>query len=528
MRWRLAVVGLVVAMVATACGGDGDDDATDSESKETTKTSVVDEPVRGGSLTMYAFVEQSSLDPAKVTECISGPSQTGYRLAPIFDTLLNQRQDGSLDYQIATSLESDDGINWTLKIHPDIQFSDGTTYDAAAIKFNWDRYTDPAKAPRLSAVMKGIKSYEVEDATTLQITLASANSQFPRVVARNLGCIGSPKALQENEDGFGTNPVGAGPFLLKSWVPNDQTVLVRNPNYWNDPEPYLDEVTIKIVLDAQQRNNTFKVARGATIMTQSSTAQVLEGQNNNWASSVVQMSGSRGMSYNTTRPPFNDPRARKAVTQALNLDQYNQVVESGIGIPGQAIFSKASPFYDEDTHQPAYDAEAAQELFDAIAADNGGKPLEFTMLGVTPLLPMMEFIQAQLAKYENVKMNLDITAPAVTIQRMQAKEFDVLPGGVTFLDPEPVLFNSFSSRGGNNVTGFKNAELDEALELGRSTLDPKERREAYRTAAKILTEELPVTWLFQRQDTWFLTPDVKGFAQFEDGVPNLEQIWLET
>ena len=89
--------------------------------------------------------------------------------------------------------------------------------------------------------------------TVLEVTLKAPQGQWDRQVANQLAMIGSPTALQADAAGFATKPVGAGPFTVESWTPNEKMVLKRNPTYWNAPKPYIDELTYQVIPDDAQR-----------------------------------------------------------------------------------------------------------------------------------------------------------------------------------------------------------------------------------------------------------------------------------
>src|SRR5262249_34522653 len=145
---------------------------------------------------------------------------------------------------------------WTLKLRSGVKFSDGTAFDAAAVKFNWDRAKDPAELSPAASIMKQVTSMQIIDPVTLKITLTAANSAFPAVIATTgpMTLIGLPAASAKSEPAYGSAPVGAGPYLLKEWVRRDHMTLVRNPTYYG--KTYLDQIIIRDIPDEQQRYNT--------------------------------------------------------------------------------------------------------------------------------------------------------------------------------------------------------------------------------------------------------------------------------
>src|SRR5213078_2078192 len=215
----------------------------------------------GGTITKLATTDFNNLDPAYTT----ASTLDGAPTFAVFDTLMYDDRESNIVPQTAASMTSTDGIVWTLKIRPNIKFSDNSPYNADAIKFNWERIADPSLAATQGTSVKNIKQLEAVDDTTLRITLITKDAQFPRTVV-NIGFIGSKVAIQkQGKDDFGQNPVGAGPFIFKSWVHQSKMVLQRNPNYWNAPRPYVDELVIKYIVDEQQRLNAFSAGEGNQI-----------------------------------------------------------------------------------------------------------------------------------------------------------------------------------------------------------------------------------------------------------------------
>ncbi|WP_242424970.1 ABC transporter substrate-binding protein, partial [Frankia sp. EI5c] len=176
------------------------------------------------------------------------------RLA-VFDALVALTPADELEYRLATSLTSEDSLTWTLKLRPDLKFSDGTPLDAAAVRDNWTLLADPARKSPSAAIAQRIGPLTAVDATTLRITLKESDGQFPRLVAQTaLTFIGSPTALRERGDDFRTAPVGAGAYTVTEWLRNDHITLARNPS--SSVRAHLDTIVVRSVPDETQRYNT--------------------------------------------------------------------------------------------------------------------------------------------------------------------------------------------------------------------------------------------------------------------------------
>jgi peptide/nickel transport system substrate-binding protein len=224
---------------------------------------------------------------------------------------------------------SDNGTTWTLKLRPNVKFSDGTAFDAAAVQFNWKRLADPATKALTASTAKQIQSMTVVDPVTLQVTLATPDLFFDHRVAGNLAWIASPTALQSEGTNFGTHPVGAGPFLMTNWVPNSQYTFARNPNYWEPGQPYLDNLIIKVITDPATAYNTFKA--GGANATQMFDPQFIGQAKQDGFDAMVSVAagGGEGIMLNTSKPPFDNLLARQIIDQAINRDQFNKARRNG-------------------------------------------------------------------------------------------------------------------------------------------------------------------------------------------------------
>ena len=151
---------------------------------------------------------------------------------------------------------------------------------------------------------------------------------FPQIVAL-IPFIGSPKAIQEKGGNFMNDPVGAGPFTLKSWQRDSQMVFVRNPKYWDAPRPYVDQVVSKIVADESQRINTFNTENDSLMFL--STPQSADQATKKGGISVpIILNGGTNIYFNTTKAPFNDVRLRQAIAMAIDRTDYAKVLYQGL------------------------------------------------------------------------------------------------------------------------------------------------------------------------------------------------------
>ena len=177
--------------------------------------------------------------------------------AAIFDTLTTLDDKGVAQPKLALSWSSsDDYKTWTFKLRPGVKFHDGTPFNAEAVKANFDRQKDPANKCRCAFYIAGIKDVQAPDELTVVYNLNDPSVNFPALMTipeLELRSVQSPTAWKTKGDDYNRNPVGTGPYILKSWSAGDRMVLERNPDYWNKGRPYLDRIVLKPLPDAQSR-----------------------------------------------------------------------------------------------------------------------------------------------------------------------------------------------------------------------------------------------------------------------------------
>jgi peptide/nickel transport system substrate-binding protein len=229
---------------------------------------------------------------------------------------------------------------------------------------------------------------------------------------------------------------------------------------------------------------------------------------------------------NGKRAPFNNPKARQAIAAAFNLKQLNDVVYSGGNITPDYLVNDKSPFYDASLKLPTYDKAKAQQLLDELAAANG-RPLEFTILHSASSKPPTEFLQAQVAEFKNIKINIQQIPNTDIIPKATAGDFDMMTFQISFMDPEPDLYDLLHTGATRNFGGYSNPEMDAALEKGRATLDQSARTEAYKTVQRLLARDVPTLFYNRPIIPVAGVKSVQG-VELTNFLPRFELIFLKS
>lgn len=486
----------------------------------------------GGTLTYLQTSESVGFSPT-----IAGfnANVNGNRLMMVYDALFwAPDAEGTYSPRIGRSIVSGDGTTWTLKLRPGVKFSDGTTFDAAAVKANFEFHADPANRSVLRVQADQIDRMTVPDPLTLVMVLKARNTQFDALLARQMTFIFSPKAMAEKGvDKFNNDPVGAGPFMLKDWSRDNQQVFVRNPNYWNAPQPYLDSIIIRVITDHQQRVDTFKSGKG-DLWYGSDSSQAGSLLDDKSLTAVIQgLQGGTGMVLNHSRAPFDDVRMRQAIQSAFNRNDFNSVLYGGKAVMFDTFLTKGSVLFDPVLVQPCCDLPKAQRLVDSYAAEKtGGRPVTFAMTVPAALRNEGEYLQQVFnTQLKNVSAQLDIVdTPTLgaRVTSLPTRNFQLGLTAQNFLEPELEFYGQYRGGSSANTTAFNDPQMNSVLDKLRENRLVASRKAQFGAAAQILFDQAAM--VYTRRQTLFHIFDpskVKGYSAWSDNLVDWGAMWKQ-
>ena len=478
------------------------------------------EPQQGGSATIISAVGVASWDPTVAVQP-TFPGLATDALYAVYGVLLYVGADGEVHGSLADSLTSDDDTVWTMKLHPDVTFSDGTPFDATAVKYNFDRAA--AEGSALRGFASSFTS-EVVDDTTLTLTLATPNPVFDRQLAESLQFVASPQALEEQGADY-TEPVGAGPFLLESWDQAAGSTFTRNPDYFQEGKPYLDELNLTPVPDPAQRVTT--VAQGQADIMNNYRFALLEVLDQPGVDTYeVESGGQRQMVFNTQTAPFNDVRARQAVALAVDPTELVQTLTQDPEAEGwTGLVPSSSPLYDEQYDVEANDPEAAKELVDELKADGVDTSISIVAAAVPELTRAAQLLQLNL---QDAGFDATIDQPALADWAAQARQqhnFDItFYPGIYDLANAPVAFTNLFE-GSENIAQYSSPEMATALADLRAAESEADQKEAFAEIARIYQEDIPFFVFGIDQRVFFYHEGIAGFTPMGRGMLLSENLY---
>ncbi len=505
-------MGMLVAFLVFlgACGGGAG--GTGGTQEGTPKT--------GGTLKVSQETEIVTLDPAA-----SGLIVEREIYYNMYDSLL--AIDSKLQFQpsLATEWKYSDDKTLTFTLRKGVKFQDGTDFDAAAVKFNIERYISDPKSVRKSD-LASVDSVEAKDPTTAVFHLKRPDATLLAQLVDRAGMMLSPAAIKAAGENLAVNPTGAGtgPFQFVEWKRDDHLTLKKNPSYWRKDKdghqlPYLDQVTYRPITDLSATLAALKT--GDIDLARAVAGKDVDAVKNdpNLVYKSVPGLGFNGFEINHSVPPFNDPAKAKAVAMALDRAQILKNVFFDNGVVSHGPISPSSW---------AFDASAKQfDKPDVDKAKTTATGFSFTMktANTQDALQTGQLIQAQLQK-AGITVNL---APEdfgkLTTETRQHQFQAALSGWSGRIDPDGNTYAFFHTGGSFNDGLYSNPQVDTLLEQARATTDQAKRKQLYSQAQDTLVGDVAYIFIYDPLTPQISSNKVRGFTLVPDGINRFAEVW---
>lgn len=444
----------------------------------------------------------------------------------VYNTLLRMGPDFSLNPELAESWDiAEDGKKIVLHLRQGVKFHDGTDFDAAAVKWNFDQRMDPeVGSPQIKQLDGVVESVETVDDHTVAINLVKPFAPFLSLLAERPGFMVSPTAAQKAGEDFGNHPVGTGPFIFKEWTRGTRIVVERNPDYWEEGLPYLDSVVFSDIAGAiigVQRLITGEIDFIDSLSPKD--VQQLEG-NSDIKLDPITVGRWYSFQWQWDREPFNNPKLRKAIAHAIDRDRMNQITMGGKATISDSPTPPGLWWHDAELDGYEYDPEKAKQL---VAEAN--LPDDFVIQLATPedaILRQLNQLAAEQLTDVGLTVELVPVAQSEWYSRVVEKAINFTPMRWTQRpDPDGLLSILFASDGYANSTGYKNERVDELLRQAAGTFDQSKRVPLYREAQQHLLEDLPYVPVYFSVEFAAMSTTVMGFQWTPDQIPRFYNVW---
>lgn len=499
-------------------------------------------PQRGGVLTLIVDPEPTALLSAVN---VSGPTST---VSPkVHEGLLDYDRDLTPRPQLATAWEvAADGLSYKFTLRPNVKWHDGRDFTSEDVAFSL--LFLKAHHAHNRSTFANIADVQTPDPHTAVVVLSKpAPYLLTALIASQSPIIA--KHIFENTDPI-TNPahnrpIGTGPFIFREWVRGSHIIYDRNPDYWDQPKPYVDRVVVRVVTDA--------AARAAAI--ESGEVDVA-GDNPIPLSDVERFAAlphitidDRGSTYsgdvnqlffNLENEYLKELRVRQAIAHAIDKQAYLDLIWYGYGdVANGPIIPSLRQFHATDLPVYAPDPRKSEELLDSVGLTRGAGGVRFRL--TNDYLPYGENFRrgSEFLKQALGQVGIDVTLRgqdfATYIRRVYTnRDFDFANAWLgNYFDPTvgvQRLFWSKNIKQGtpfSNGTLYSNPEVDALFEAAAVEPDTAKRKELFNKVQHLLVRDLPHYELVAQKNIAVYNKRVRNPVDSSNGVrTNFADIFL--
>ena len=519
----LGVTAVAVAVAsALALSGCAADDAPDAGSGNTSAV-----------ITSNGSEPEVGLIPTNTNE-VGG----GKILDSIFAGLIYYDATGKAINDVADSIETDDATTFTIKIKPDLTFTNGDPVDSDSFVKAWNYGALASNAQLSSYFFEDIEGFsydedteltglKVVDDTTFTVTLNKAASDFPLRLGYS-AFFPLPASAWDDIEAYGQNPIGNGPYDFASMTDNVEAVLTPSKTYEGVRPAKNGGVTLKFYENPDTAFSDVQ-AGNLDVLDQVPPSALTTYEDDN----SIQAFSEPGSPNSTITIPESlagfekgeeGNLRRQAISKAINREEITDKIFDGSRIPSTDFSSPLMPGFTKDIEGQDvldFDAAGAKDLWaqaDAIKPFEGKFVVAYNADGPGN----KEWVEALTNQLKN---NLGIDAepkafPTFAELRTEVTDRTIGTAFRTGWQPDyPSIYNYlapiFGTGAGSNDGDYSNKELDSLLQQASGAQDDTERYKLYAQAQAILFKDLPAIPLWNTSIS----------AAAADGVKNVKFNW---
>jgi peptide/nickel transport system substrate-binding protein len=528
-RRSLVGVGLILGVGFSALALVGSASAQDAQ------------PKMGGTA-VFALEE----DPNYLTRDLTTQSETGTIGCILYQGLMGIDAGGVPYPLLAKSVDiSDDKLTYTFVLN-DANWQDGKPVTAKDVKYTYEEISGK-HSPTFMRTLTAIEKIEAVSDKEVAITLKEPYGPFLIALTCQQGAAILPEHVYAGTDpttnpASNAEPVASGPFLLKEWVRGSHLRLVKNPDYWEEGKPYLDEVIAQIMPSGAGRTQALlsgQIDRIPWFALQVSDYPLIERSPQLTLLAARKPPAMDFISINTTKEPFDDKRVRQALMFATDREFLLKSAYNGQGEVSTSPFANGFPWAIDPeidlTEMYPYDPARANALLDeaGVQRDASGKRLTMNFImepgeeGSSQLPAALKNMWEQIG----IELIIETIQPPQSTERIAKGEANIAyhgysSGGDPAIGWSGQFVSAMIGLNRGNAARYNNPEIDELFALAAGETDLEARGAYYKKVQKIIAEDMPILTIHNPVDKEAQGNWLKGMDN-EYMFPTWRDAWID-
>jgi oligopeptide transport system substrate-binding protein len=470
-------------------------------------------PAPRADLILCNGAEPQTLDPALVSGQLEGRI-----CAALYEGLARRDSRGKSVPGAAESWAiSPDGKTYTFTLRPDLKWSNGDSVTAEDFRYSWLRALNPATGSPYAEILYFIRGAEdfqagrgpeesveiaAPDTRTLVVRLKNPTPFFTSLTSFTTYLPVHRATVEKHGDRW-TRPelwVGNGPYRLKAWKVNDRVSLEKNPAYHSPERIRLNRIDALAVTRASTAFNLYASGQADVLLDKGLIPSLimpkLRGRPDFHPAPLFATYFYR---FNVTRPPFDNPKVRRAFSLAIDKEAIVEKITRGGEPVALSLTPRGVPGY-RSPEGPAFSPMTAKALLrEAGYAGGEGFPRVSILYNKSELNEQIAVeIQAQWKKELGVNIDLRNQEWATFLRSLDSLDFDIARSSWVGDYDDPLTFlDCFATGRGNNRTGWSDLPYDNLLAQAMAEPNPAKRLRLLEQAEEILVAQaMPILPLY--------------------------------
>lgn len=517
-------------------------------------------PRRGGTYLAPLAEDPPTLDPALAEDTTSMAC-----VLQLFDTLVRFGDGNRIVPSLAERWEvSTDQRTYTFVLRRGVRFhgalgdrtptlNGGRQVVAADVVYSFERVLRPSTGSPRAMLFQGIegaadfvagRSSSVSGLRAvsdhvLRVTLAKPFAPFLATLTMPNAAV-VPREDAEGAVPLTSRPVGTGPFVFAGYRPGEALFLVASEEYFAG-RPFLDALEFRVDPDETRQFRRFlagelyhtTVPDPEYARTRTSPA---------WAPYFTEVSslGTYYLGMNVRLAPFDDPRVRRAVSQAIDKDAIVKYIRAGRVLQAKGPLPPGIPGYNTGLRVPGFDPDEAGRILDGAGFPRSAP--DGPRLGLPPLELHIPRGGSDMRVARAVQANLaDLGLVCVPLATEWRHHLELVNSGraaffrlgwtADYLDPDNFLYYEFhsSNLGVSNTCSYVSTRVDDLLDAARATMDEERRRDLYQEAEQLIVDDCVWICLYYYNAALVRQPFVHGLnlTPLGEHMIRFDRVWLD-